>query len=173
MIVPARISLRLRRARATRLHDYVVRFVFGGLVCVAAGVIATAFGPRVGGLLLAFPAILPASLTLIASHTRSGRSAGADALGSTFGALGLAAFASVLWATAQHVDALATLLLASVGWLVAAFAGWAAFERYRRHRKRLARGPLAGGRRRGEVPGDWHVLCTYSMQADSSQSRRK
>ncbi len=145
MIAPAGISLRPGRARATRLHEYAVRFVFGGLVCVAAGLIGSAFGPRTGGLLLAFPAILPASLTLIAQHTRSGRSAGADALGSTFGAVGLATFAIVLWAVAGQADALATLLLASVGWLATAVAGWVAFESYRRHRRpRVTQAPMAG-----------------------------
>ena len=146
----AGISLRPGRARATRLHEYVVRFLFGGLVCVAAGLIASAFGPRTGGLLLAFPAILPASLTLIARHTRSGRSAGADALGSTFGAVGLVAFAIVLWAVADHADALATLLLASLGWLVTAFAGWAALESYRRHRRQhVSHAPMAGAHHHG------------------------
>jgi hypothetical protein len=146
-----------------------VRFLFGGLVCVVAGLIASAFRPRTGGLLLAFPAVLPASLTLIARHTGSSRSAGADALGSTFGAVGLAAFAIVLWAAADHAAALTTLLLASVGWLVTAFAGWAAFERSRRHRRQhVTHVPMAGAppQLASDQPADewllcrdWHGLC--------------
>jgi len=45
----------------------ITRFVlfFGGLVTAIAGVIAKQFGAAVGGLFLAFPAIFPASATLI------------------------------------------------------------------------------------------------------------
>jgi Protein of unknown function (DUF3147) len=45
--------------------EYVVRFFFGGLVTALAGLVAKVWGPVVGGLFLAFPAILPASLTLV------------------------------------------------------------------------------------------------------------
>lgn len=38
---------------------------FGGLITAIAGVIAKQFGPAVGGLFLAFPAIFPASATLM------------------------------------------------------------------------------------------------------------
>ena len=38
---------------------------FGGLITALAGVIAKQFGPAVGGLFLAFPAMFPASATLI------------------------------------------------------------------------------------------------------------
>jgi len=45
--------------------DYVVRFMFGAAISLLAGLIGMKFGPVVGGLCLGFPAILPASLTLI------------------------------------------------------------------------------------------------------------
>ena len=45
--------------------DYVVRFMFGAAISLLAGLIGMRFGPVVGGLCLGFPAILPASLTLI------------------------------------------------------------------------------------------------------------
>jgi hypothetical protein len=51
--------------RQTRWHEYLVRFVLGGAMTVVAGVIAARFGPVIGGLFLAFPAIFPASATLI------------------------------------------------------------------------------------------------------------
>ena len=38
-------------------------FFFGGLITAVAGVIAQRFGPIIGGLFLAFPAIFPASAT--------------------------------------------------------------------------------------------------------------
>src|ERR1700749_2648049 len=56
--------------RQTRWHEYLVRFVLGGAMTVAAGLIAARFGPVVGGLFLAFPAIFPASATLIEKHVR-------------------------------------------------------------------------------------------------------
>jgi hypothetical protein len=54
--------------RQTKWHEYAVRFLVGGLITAAAGVIAKKFGPTVGGLFLAFPAIFPAGATLIEKH---------------------------------------------------------------------------------------------------------
>src|SRR5262249_52044444 len=48
--------------------EYCVRFLFGGAVTLGTGIIAHAWGPEIGGLFLAFPAILPASLTLVKRH---------------------------------------------------------------------------------------------------------
>src|SRR5438067_4866772 len=55
---------------------YGLRFAFGGLITAITGLIAHNFGPVVGGLFLAFPAILPASVTLIEDHDGE-RAAGA------------------------------------------------------------------------------------------------
>ena len=54
----------------TRWYELFVRFLFGGLITAGAGVIARKFGPVVGGLFLAFPAIFPASATLIEKHEK-------------------------------------------------------------------------------------------------------
>jgi Protein of unknown function (DUF3147) len=51
----------------TKWYEYATRFVLGGLITVGAGLIAEKWGPSVGGLFLAFPAIFPASATLIES----------------------------------------------------------------------------------------------------------
>ena len=48
--------------RRTRWYEYALRFLFGGGVTVAAGLIAKQYGPVFGGLFLAFPAVFPASL---------------------------------------------------------------------------------------------------------------
>jgi hypothetical protein len=110
--------------------EYVVRFVFGGLCTAAAGVIAKEFGPGVGGLFLAFPAIFPASASLVESHqkrrkkqagldgTRRGRDAAAvDAAGAALGAVALAGFALVVWQLLKGHSA---------GWVIpAATAVWA------------------------------------------------
>lgn len=56
--------------RQTRWHEYLARFVLGGAMTLIAGLIAARFGPVVGGLFLAFPAIFPASATLIEKQVR-------------------------------------------------------------------------------------------------------
>jgi nicotinamidase-related amidase len=48
----------------------MIRFALGGAMTVIAGLIASRYGPVVGGLFLAFPAIFPASATLIEKHQR-------------------------------------------------------------------------------------------------------
>src|SRR5947208_12630186 len=94
----------------TKWYEYAVRVLFGGIVTVLAGLIAKNFGPAVGGLFLAFPAIFPASATLIEKHEkqkkeRSGMSgtqrarnaAGVDAAGAAIGTIGLLCFALLVW----------------------------------------------------------------------------
>ena len=48
----------------SKWYEYVVRFVFGGIVTALTGIIAKHWGPEIGGLFLAFPAIFPATATL-------------------------------------------------------------------------------------------------------------
>src|ERR1700733_2985655 len=54
--------------RQLKLHDYLTRFVLGGAITVATGLIAKHYGPVIGGLFLAFPAIFPSGATLIEKH---------------------------------------------------------------------------------------------------------
>ena len=92
----------------TRWYELAVRFFFGGLITAATGIIARKFGPGIGGLFLAFPAIFPASATLIEKHERQkkenaglrgtvrGRKAAAtDAAGAAIGSVDLFVFALV------------------------------------------------------------------------------
>src|ERR1700747_3529166 len=65
-----RVSLDLSALRKTKWYEYAARFFFGGIITVLAGLIAKAYGPTVGGLFLAFPAIFPAGATLIEKHER-------------------------------------------------------------------------------------------------------
>jgi len=94
----------------TRSYEYAVRFIVGGLVTVAAGLIAKRFGPTVGGLFLASPAIFPASATLVDRHEREKKAevglhgsvrgrlaASLDARGAAMGSIGLMAFALIVW----------------------------------------------------------------------------
>jgi hypothetical protein len=92
--------------RQAKKSQYALRFFFGGLITAGAGLVARQYGPVVGGLLLAFPAIFPASATLIEKHEiekkekmglngkiRGSQAASIDAAGSAMGALGLLFFA--------------------------------------------------------------------------------
>ena len=122
--------------RQIRWYEYLVRFGLGGTMTIIAGLIAARFGPVVGGLFLAFPAIFPASATLIEKHTRQrkekaglsgvrrGRDAAAlDAVGAALGSLGLAAFAAVIWLMIASSPSWA-LLFATVAWLTVAMLAW-------------------------------------------------
>jgi uncharacterized protein DUF3147 len=62
------IRVTLGALKQMRLKELALRFGFGGAITAAAGIIAMKFGPVIGGLFLAFPAILPASLTLVENH---------------------------------------------------------------------------------------------------------
>jgi hypothetical protein len=122
--------------RDIRWYQYAIRFALGGAMTVTAGLIASRFGPIVGGLFLAFPAIFPASATLIEKHERErkekaglsgarrGKEAAAlDAAGTVLGSVGLAAFAVVIWLLTEQSPSLA-LALAAAAWLVVAVLGW-------------------------------------------------
>jgi hypothetical protein len=103
--------------------EYVVRFVFGGLVTACTGLAAKRFGPAIGGLFLAFPAILPASLTLVRRH--DGRAAARDdARGAQLGALGLAGFAAVVLLLGERWPAPLVLAAAAVAWAAIAVSAW-------------------------------------------------
>jgi Protein of unknown function (DUF3147) len=138
--LPLRATARTERLSQTSPKEYAVRFVFGGLVTVAAGLIATRWGPVLGGLFLAFPSILPASLTLVKDHAKLSGAAGADALGAGLGSAGLVLFALVGWALTTSIPGWAMLMLATLAWTIGALAVWAAFQSWRL-RRRQARKP--------------------------------
>jgi hypothetical protein len=64
------LKVDLSSLRETKPHEYAMRFVFGGVCTVLAGLIAKRFGPTIGGLFLAFPAIFPAGASLIEDHEK-------------------------------------------------------------------------------------------------------
>jgi hypothetical protein len=130
------VRLKLSALRETHWYEYLVRFGLGGAMTVAAGLIASRFGPVFGGLFLAFPAIFPASATLVEKHVRKrkeraglagarrGKEAAAlDAAGATLGSFGLAAFGLIIWMMIDRAPFLA-LVLAAVAWLAVAVFAW-------------------------------------------------
>jgi hypothetical protein len=122
-----RIHADLAAIRRIKWHEYLTRFLLGGAITVATGIIARHFGPVVGGLFLAFPAIFPASATLLDKHVKAkksnagianpkrGRLAVAlDARGAVMGAIALAVFAVIVWQALPRYNAAAVLGLALV-----------------------------------------------------------
>jgi hypothetical protein len=133
MIVQARFAA----VKGILPHEWAIRFVFGGLCCVAAGLIAERFGPGIGGLFLAFPAIFPAGASLVEAHeekhkaragfddTNRGRAvASVDAAGASIGCIGLAGFALVFWLCLPTLDTWVVSLLASLAWLLLSVTFW-------------------------------------------------
>ena len=109
--------------KKTRWYEYVVRFGFGGAVTARRGLLGHYFGPPVGGLFLAFPAILPAALTLVEEH--DGRTKAADdAAGAACGAVGLVAFAAAVWVGAGRLHVAVVLGAAMALWLLVSVLCW-------------------------------------------------
>jgi hypothetical protein len=116
-------GLNLAGLKKAKPWEYAVRFFFGGLVTTCTGLVAHRWGPVVGGLFLGFPAILPASLTLVKRH--DGRALAVDdARGATIGSFGLAAFAAVVTATAPLWPPAVVLATATVAWLIVDVLAW-------------------------------------------------
>jgi len=125
MSSPYRVHVGFTGVKHTRWWEWALRFVFGGVVTVGAGLAARGFGNEIGGLFLAFPSILPASLTLVAQH-RGRDQAREDARGAAVGSFGLVVFGVVTWATATRWPPALVLAAATLGWLVTSVALWAA-----------------------------------------------
>jgi hypothetical protein len=105
-----RIHANLAALRKSNWREQLTRFVLGGAITVLTGLVAKEFGPVIGGLFLAFPAIFPASATLVEKHERDkkqragiahtirGRlSAALDARGAAMGSIALGVFAVLVW----------------------------------------------------------------------------
>jgi hypothetical protein len=144
-----RVEFAFEALRQTKWYEYCLRFLLGAAVSGIAGIIAEKFGPEVGGLFLAFPAIFPASATLIEKHEKQkkenagynagvrGRGAAAlDAAGSAIGSLGLIAFATAAWILLPRHATWIALLLGSVLWSAVALSMWAVSRYWRAHRRR-------------------------------------
>ena len=131
------IRLETGAFRQTRWYEYASRFLFGGVITVLTGIIAKEFGPVIAGLFLAFPAIFPASATLIEKHERERRQkageggvkrgrlvAGVDAAGAAMGCLGLMAFAVTTWQLLPRISTPLVLAIATLAWLDISVMVW-------------------------------------------------
>ena len=137
-----RFKLQTASLRAATPMEYAQRFVFGGLVAVAASLIADKWGPVVGGMFLAFPGIFPAGVSLVEKHktereATEGKTgvlsargqASVEATGASAGTWGLAAFGLVVW-KGSAVHPLPVMLgLAALAWMVVSWAVWMVRDR--------------------------------------------
>jgi hypothetical protein len=132
------VRFKFSAVKDSRWSELVLRFVLGGLATVVAGVAGNVWGPVVGGLFLAVPAIFFASATMIESHERErkeekgmkgqkrGKDAAAlDSAGAGLGSVGLAAFGAMVWVLAQDAAA-GSLALATVVWFAVSALLWRA-----------------------------------------------
>ena len=121
----------------TRWYEYAVRFAFGGLITAATGIIAKKYGPEIGGLFLAFPAIFPAGATLIEKHEKEKKEAAgmkgtrravqavsADAAGASIGTIGLSIFGLLVWKSMTTYPVWLVLAGATVAWCASSFLLW-------------------------------------------------
>lgn len=118
------------RAETEKLHHVepkalLIRFAFGAVVSVAAGIIAHLAGARLAGAFLAFPAILPASLTLIQDE-EGRRRADRDAIGAVLGGIALVVFAAFGELAFGHLPGVVVLVIVASVWLAASLGLYAA-----------------------------------------------
>jgi hypothetical protein len=132
-----RIHISLSALTRIKPHEYVSRFLLGGALSIFSAWLGHRFGASVGGLFLAFPAIFPASATLVEKHEREekqragipqthrGRLAAAiDARGAALGSLGLLAFASLTCWLLPRLKVSICFALALTNWLLVSAACW-------------------------------------------------
>ncbi len=108
------------------LTDYGVRFAFGAGIALVAAILGLLFGPKLGGVFLGFPAILPASLTLIEKKDGK-RQAAVDAAGAILGAIALIVFAVAMSLAVVRLGVAVSLAAALALWVVVAVGLYAAF----------------------------------------------
>jgi hypothetical protein len=132
-----RIGIEIAKLHEGTPREYLSRFVIGGIITVLASLIAKRYGPIVGGLFLAFPGIFAPGLSMTETHaeeqkaklgdrgTLFGRAeASVEAAGASAGALGLAAFAFILWRRLPTHNLRPTLLLAGAAWIAVSLPFW-------------------------------------------------
>ncbi|MGW5481542.1 DUF3147 family protein [Streptomyces sp. NPDC004008] len=119
-----RVRVEWRAAARAPRKDMLLRFGFGAGVSLLAAVVSALLGPFVGGVFLAFPAILLASVTLVAEEEGL-RRARDDARGAALGTLGLLAFAVVVTVLVRHHSAWPGLVAATAAWAVVSSAAYA------------------------------------------------
>ena len=132
-----KVTVDISALKETRWYQLLVRFFLGGLITAAAGLIAKQYGPGVGGLFLAFPAIFPAGATLIEKHererkerlglhgtVRGRKAASVDAAGAAMGSIGLLLFALLISHWVTDYQPWIVMLGTTLAWMAASAVLW-------------------------------------------------
>lgn len=117
-------KVQLDKLRDVQPRDIVVRFALGATISILAALLGEAFSPRFGDAFLAFPAILPASLTLI-QEKEGTRRADRDAIGAAVGGIGLVVFGTIGETALGRIAPIIAIIAALVGWTLTAFGLYA------------------------------------------------
>jgi Protein of unknown function (DUF3147) len=138
------VKFQFAALRQTRWYELVLRILFGGVATVLTGLIAKHFGPVVGGLFLAFPAIFPSTATLVEKHVgekrlkaglegsrRAADAVAIEARGATLGSTGLLIFAALTTWLLPLLPAAPVLVAATAAWLGISILCWQ-LRRWRR-----------------------------------------
>ena len=138
-----KIKVDISGLKSSKWYEFLLRFAFGGAVTAFAGLVAHRLGPAIGGLFLAFPAIVPATATLIRTREKEkkeraglegaerGREAAAiDVAGAAMGGFGLAAFSLICWLGLPSGPTALVLVGATVTWFIAAVSVWVIRQRW-------------------------------------------
>jgi Protein of unknown function (DUF3147) len=159
------VTVKLSSLKDGRWYEYLIRFVLGGAATVTTGLIAKIWGPEIGGLFLALPAMLCASATMVESHerrhkqerglsgTKRGEDAAAlDAAGAAVGSIALMVFGSAVYFWIPTLGWV-SLPLALAVWTCTSLLAWWIYKRAKRiahhHRRRNRRLRARDNPRRG------------------------
>lgn len=130
-----KIRIQPSRLKKITKRDMALRFAFGAAISVVAGLIGHHWGEVTGGVLLAFPAILAATLTLIEHEEHDRVPAAQDARGAVLGAVGMTAYATCVWALATRIPTPAALPAGLAVWAVVSAALYFLVWGLRRNRR--------------------------------------
>jgi hypothetical protein len=109
-VAPGRLfAVDVGALREIPLPALVVRFAFGATISVVAGLIGVLAGKAAGGVMLAAPAVLPATLTIVERHEGRGPAV-TEVEGAVPGAVALIGFAGVAAASTARIPLGAALL---------------------------------------------------------------
>jgi hypothetical protein len=127
------------RLRDIKVTELALRFAFGASASILASVAGLVFSPVVGGMFLAFPAILPATLTLLEKKDDT-EAAVHDVRGALLGSFGMIAFACVAAAAFTRWPAGIVLFGAAAAWLAVSMTLYLAVAAWRREHRAPVRG---------------------------------
>ena len=133
------------RLQEVKPHELLLRFVFGAGISLAAGLVSILVNPIAGGMFLAFPAILPATITLIEKRDGTAEAV-TDVEGAVIGASALLPFAAAAGFLLRRTGAPLALIIALIVWLLTALAVYFLLEIPLRRAQEAAPTPHDRGR---------------------------